>query len=197
MLLQESLGGNSRTALVVNCSPAMTNRDETVSTLRFGVRAKKMVNTPRANKERSAAELKLALDQKEIEILRLKRYIAALEGACLPCRRCAAFLVLVPCSHECSCAGSWRAQRSSRPLASRCPRRPLSRSRMPPLSVTTTPTASRPSWTTRTETSCWWARASCLLRAHPLLSHSSLLLFTSPSSFECRPRTVEWRMPGQ
>jgi hypothetical protein len=24
-----------------------------------------------------------------------------------------------------------------------------------------------------------------------------LLLFTSPSSFECRPRTVEWRMPGQ
>ena len=77
---QESLGGNSRTSLVVNCSPAFTNRDETMSTLRFGVRAKRMVNKPRANKERSAAELKAALELKEVEIARLKRRVAALEG---------------------------------------------------------------------------------------------------------------------
>ena len=80
-LMQESLGGNSKTSLVVNCSPALLNRDETMSTLRFGVRAKKMVNTPRANKERSAAELKLALELKEQEVLRLKKRIAVLEGA--------------------------------------------------------------------------------------------------------------------
>jgi hypothetical protein len=76
------LGGNSRTSLVVNCSPAFVNRDETMSTLRFGVRAKRMVNTPRANKERSAAELKILLEQKEQEIARLKKRIVVLEGGC-------------------------------------------------------------------------------------------------------------------
>jgi hypothetical protein len=81
MLWQESLGGNSRTSLVVNCSPALLNRDETMSTLRFGVRAKRMVNNPRANKERSAAELKLLLEQREQEIARLKKRVALLEGA--------------------------------------------------------------------------------------------------------------------
>jgi kinesin family protein 5 len=80
---QESLGGNSRTSLVVNCSPALLNRDETMSTLRFGVRAKRMVNNPRANKERSAAELKLLLEQREQEIARLKKRVAVLEGAYL------------------------------------------------------------------------------------------------------------------
>lgn len=79
-LLQESLGGNSRTSLIVNCSPAFVNREETVSTLRFGVRAKRMVNNPRANKERSAAELKILLEQREHEIARLKKRIAVLEA---------------------------------------------------------------------------------------------------------------------
>ena len=44
------------------------------------MRAKRMVNKPRANKERSAAELKAALELKEVEIARLKRRVAALEG---------------------------------------------------------------------------------------------------------------------
>ena len=35
-VLQESLGGNARTALIVTMSPARDNEDETVSTLRFG-----------------------------------------------------------------------------------------------------------------------------------------------------------------
>lgn len=35
-VLQESLGGNSRTALIINCSPARDNLDETTSTLMFG-----------------------------------------------------------------------------------------------------------------------------------------------------------------
>lgn len=37
-LLQESLGGNARTALVINCSPSSVNEQETISTLRFGSR---------------------------------------------------------------------------------------------------------------------------------------------------------------
>lgn len=39
-ILQESLGGNSKTTLIVTCSPSIYNENETISTLRFGVRAK-------------------------------------------------------------------------------------------------------------------------------------------------------------
>lgn len=35
-VLQESLGGNARTALIVTASPARDNEDETVSTMKFG-----------------------------------------------------------------------------------------------------------------------------------------------------------------
>ncbi len=35
-ILQESLGGNSRTTLIINCSPSSYNDAETLSTLRFG-----------------------------------------------------------------------------------------------------------------------------------------------------------------
>lgn len=39
-ILQESLGGNSKTCLIVTCSPSRYNEAETLSTLRFGLRAK-------------------------------------------------------------------------------------------------------------------------------------------------------------
>ena len=39
-ILQESLGGNSKTTLIVTCSPSTYNEPETICTLRFGVRAK-------------------------------------------------------------------------------------------------------------------------------------------------------------
>lgn len=35
-VLQESLGGNSKTCLIITCSPSSFNEIETVSTLRFG-----------------------------------------------------------------------------------------------------------------------------------------------------------------
>jgi kinesin family protein 5 len=37
-ILQESLGGNTKTALIITCSPAVYNAEETLSTLRFGAR---------------------------------------------------------------------------------------------------------------------------------------------------------------
>lgn len=37
-LLQESLGGNSRTTVIINCSPSSYNEAETLSSLRFGAR---------------------------------------------------------------------------------------------------------------------------------------------------------------
>jgi len=39
-VLQESIGGNSKTSLIITCSPSIYNEAETLSTLRFGLRAK-------------------------------------------------------------------------------------------------------------------------------------------------------------
>lgn len=39
-VLEESLGGNSKTALIICCAPEERHASETVSTLRFGERAK-------------------------------------------------------------------------------------------------------------------------------------------------------------
>ncbi|WFD36267.1 hypothetical protein MCUN1_003145 [Malassezia cuniculi] len=57
-ILQESLGGNSRTTLIVNCSPCAYNIEETLSTLRFGVRAKSIKNNAHINAELSPEELR-------------------------------------------------------------------------------------------------------------------------------------------
>ncbi|KAH7093013.1 P-loop containing nucleoside triphosphate hydrolase protein [Paraphoma chrysanthemicola] len=60
-ILQESLGGNSRTTLIINCSPSSYNDAETLSTLRFGMRAKSIKNKAKINAELSPAELKAML----------------------------------------------------------------------------------------------------------------------------------------
>ena len=39
-VLQESLGGNTKTCLIMACSPSEFNDSESLSTLRFGMRAK-------------------------------------------------------------------------------------------------------------------------------------------------------------
>ena len=58
-VLSESLGGNSKTSLIVTVSSALFNENETLSTLRFGLRAKAVKNKPVVNKELSMAELRL------------------------------------------------------------------------------------------------------------------------------------------
>ena len=50
-ILQESLGGNAKTSLIITCSPAKYNLDETLSTLRFGARAKRIKNKAKVNRE--------------------------------------------------------------------------------------------------------------------------------------------------
>ncbi|KAK3031601.1 hypothetical protein RJ639_035607, partial [Escallonia herrerae] len=46
-ILQDALGGNSRTALLCCCSPSTSNASESLSTLRFGARAKHIKASPR------------------------------------------------------------------------------------------------------------------------------------------------------
>jgi len=79
-ILQESLGGNSRTTLVINCSPSAYNEAETLSTLRFGMRAKSIKNKARVNAELSSAELKALLKKAQNDTGRQLSYITLLEG---------------------------------------------------------------------------------------------------------------------
>ena len=60
-LLQDALGGNTKTSLVVTCSSETYNYDETVSTLRFATRAKQMTNKVKVNKVMSVAELQIMI----------------------------------------------------------------------------------------------------------------------------------------
>ncbi|KAI8983999.1 kinesin heavy chain [Mycotypha africana] len=79
-ILQESLGGNSRTTLIINCSPSSYNEAETISTLRFGARAKTIKNKAKVNADLSPAELKALLKRVKIDAVSYKSYIAALEN---------------------------------------------------------------------------------------------------------------------
>lgn len=79
-ILQESLGGNSRTTLIINCSPSSYNDSETLSTLRFGMRAKSIKNKAKVNAELSPAELKAMLAKAKSNITNFESYISNLEG---------------------------------------------------------------------------------------------------------------------
>lgn len=71
-ILQESLGGNSRTTLIINCSPSSFNESETISTLRFGMRAKSIKNKAKINSEVSPAELKSMLRKAKQDVTMLQ-----------------------------------------------------------------------------------------------------------------------------
>ncbi|TPR02618.1 Protein kinase domain family protein [Aspergillus niger] len=78
-ILQESLGGNSRTTLIINCSPSSYNDAETISTLRFGVRAKAIKNKAKVNAELSPSELKALLRKAQSQVTNFETYISQLE----------------------------------------------------------------------------------------------------------------------
>lgn len=79
-ILQESLGGNSRTTLIINCSPSSYNDAETISTLRFGVRAKAIKNKAKINAELSPLELKNLLKKAQSQVTTYESYVVSLEG---------------------------------------------------------------------------------------------------------------------
>lgn len=67
-VLQHALGGNSKLALIINLSPSPWNAPETLSTLRFGARAKGIQNGAVVNETRSPEELALLLARAEKEL---------------------------------------------------------------------------------------------------------------------------------
>ncbi|CAE8702337.1 unnamed protein product, partial [Polarella glacialis] len=67
-LLQDSLGGNTKTVMVANLGPADYNYDETLSTLRYAYRAKSIKNKPKINEDPKDAMIR----EYQEEIMRLK-----------------------------------------------------------------------------------------------------------------------------
>lgn len=72
-LLQDSLGGNSKTILIATVSPSRNCYSETINTLKFAKRAKEIKNIPKVNKNESTANLIKSLNER----------IAELESKCL------------------------------------------------------------------------------------------------------------------
>ncbi len=71
-LLKDSLGGNSKTAMIAAISPADVQYEETLSTLRYADQAKKIKNKAVINEDPNA---KLVRELKEeLEMLRGKQY---------------------------------------------------------------------------------------------------------------------------
>ncbi|KAF0695866.1 Aste57867_13386 [Aphanomyces stellatus] len=79
-LLQDSLGGNTKTVMVAAISPADYNFEETLSTLRYANRAKNIKNKPTVNEDPKDAKLR----EYKAEIELLKQMLAQQKGSTPP-----------------------------------------------------------------------------------------------------------------
>lgn len=75
-MLQDSLGGNTKTLMIAAVSPASDNFEETMSTLRYATRAKMIKNKPTVNQDPKDA----MLAQFQDEIKKLKEMLKARGG---------------------------------------------------------------------------------------------------------------------
>nr|CAH8820885.1 unnamed protein product [Trichobilharzia regenti] len=79
-ILQESLGGNARTTMVICCSPAGYNEAETKSTLMFGMRAKTIKNLVTVNEEITADEWRRRYEQEKEKVGKSHTIVSHLES---------------------------------------------------------------------------------------------------------------------
>ncbi|KAI7754137.1 hypothetical protein M8C21_014881, partial [Ambrosia artemisiifolia] len=78
-ILQDALGGSSQTALLCCCSPCLCNFSESLSTLRFGARAKHIKATPRTGCKEEIYDPKqetlLSVDDVKLKVVDLRERI--------------------------------------------------------------------------------------------------------------------------
>uniref|UniRef100_A0A8D2ZQ17 Kinesin-like protein n=1 Tax=Scophthalmus maximus TaxID=52904 RepID=A0A8D2ZQ17_SCOMX len=79
-ILQDSLGGNCRTTMVICCSPSSFNDAETKTTLQFGQRAKTVKNTVTLNVELTAEQWKSKWEKEKEKNKTLKNTVNWLEN---------------------------------------------------------------------------------------------------------------------
>ena len=83
-LLQDSLGGNTKTTLLVNLSPADDNIDESVSTLNFAKRAKTIKNIVKVNEQKSAEEMAAMIRVLQRDLDAARKEISVYKGGGVP-----------------------------------------------------------------------------------------------------------------
>lgn len=71
-LLQDSLGGNSKTCIVCTATPSITCYSETVNTLKFAKRAKEIRNIPKLNRSDSPINLQRTIEQLQKRVSELE-----------------------------------------------------------------------------------------------------------------------------
>ena len=77
-ILQESLGGNYKTSLIVTCSTHSTHLEETISTLRFAQRARSIKNQVKINVKNSPQQLQAMIHQLKYELRKAIEEITSL-----------------------------------------------------------------------------------------------------------------------
>ena len=80
--MKDSLGGNSKTSIVANISPAASSYGETLSTLKFAQRAKLVRNRVIKNENVTGTNEQLRAELNELKALLSQ--IQAGEGTCQP-----------------------------------------------------------------------------------------------------------------
>lgn len=86
-LLQESLGGNFKTYLVVACSPSKRNLEETLSTLRFGKRAGVIKNKVTVNIKMTPEAYQRVIDDLKAQLMQVRHENRALKAESLEITR--------------------------------------------------------------------------------------------------------------
>ena len=72
-LLKDSLGGNTKTALLLHCAAETIHLNHTVSTLKFGLEAKSVINACKINNHPSRSQMLDEIENLKQEIERLQK----------------------------------------------------------------------------------------------------------------------------